>query len=139
MRVALATTAADRLACFDVLRELRPRLERASFLDDLERMAHGGYQLAAVWEGEAVRAVAGFRFMELFVVGKILYVDDLVTAEAHRSRGHGARLLGFLEALAREQACTCLELDSGNERTDAHRFYAAQGLSDVAAHFSKSL
>jgi GNAT superfamily N-acetyltransferase len=139
MRTALVTTDAERAACFDVLKELRPALERAQFLDDLHRMAREGFALAALWEGEEVRAVAGFRPMEMFSTGRILYVDDLVTASAHRSNGYGQALLAFLKDHAAALGCKYVELDSGTNRKAAHRFYEREGLEPVALHFSVPL
>ena len=40
-----------------------------------------------------------------------------------RSRGTGKALLDAAKDWARERGATHLELDSGVERTDAHRFY----------------
>lgn len=132
----LVVSDAEKLACFDVLHELRPSLKRETFLDDLQRLDREGYALAAVWDGDVVRAVAGFRPMEMFSTGKILYVDDLVTAQSHRSHGFGSELLRFLEAHAATLGCKYLELDSGVKRLAAHRFYRREGLEEVALHFS---
>jgi GNAT superfamily N-acetyltransferase len=136
MKIQLVTTDAERFACFEVLRELRPALVRERFLEDLQRMATQGFALAAVWDPD-VRAVAGFRPMEMFSTGPILYVDDLVTASAHRGKKYGAELLAFLNVHAQSLGCQYLELDSGLQRTDAHRFYRREGLEEVALHFSK--
>ncbi len=136
MRLDLATTNEERLACFEVLHELRPALVEEKFLDDLHRMAAQGYGLAALWDPE-VRAVAGFRLIETFATGPILYVDDLVTSEKHRSQGYGEKLLAFLDERARAAGCKFLELDSATERLAAHRFYERHGLGKVALHFSK--
>lgn len=136
MRIDLVTTDEERLACFDVLRELRPQLVRERFLEDLARLGAQGLTLAAVWDPE-VRAVACFRPLETFATGPQLYVDDLVTADAHRSHGYGGQLLSFLEQRAREQGARFLELDSGANRHAAHRFYKRLGLEPVALHFSK--
>ena len=139
MHTALISTDEERLACFEVLRELRPRLERDRFLEDLRRLGNGGYQLAAVWHEGSVRGVAGFRFLEMFHSGTQLYVDDLVTAAADRSHGYGAALLTFLEQHAKANGCVVLKLDSAHHRKDAHRFYKRQGMEDVSLHFSKTL
>ena len=54
---------------------------------------HTGYRLvAAVVEGR-VEAVAGYRFGESLAWDTYLYVDDLVTDERARSKGHGKLLL----------------------------------------------
>ena len=82
-------------------------------------------------------AVAGFRPMEMFSTGPILYVDDLVTAAAHRGKKYGSALLAFLNEHAKKLGCKYLELDSGTQRLDAHRFYRREGLEEVALHFSK--
>ena len=136
MKTKLIETDEERLACFDVLKELRPSIVRERFLEDLARMSKQGFALAAVWDPE-VRAVAGFRPMEMFSTGPILYVDDLVTASAHRGKKYGAALLTFLNEHAKTLGCKFLELDSGTKRLDAHRFYRREGLEEVALHFSR--
>lgn len=126
-------------ACFPVMRQLRPHLDEARFLALWRRMREGGYRLACVREAGLVRAVAGFRLLEMLHSGLHLYVDDLVTDEAARSHGHGARLLGWLRERAREAGCQTLELDSGTHRTGAHRFYFREGLHISSFHFRQAL
>lgn len=136
MKIELVHSDAQRWACFEVLRELRPTLTGEAYLPTLQRLGAEGFTLAALFDDD-VRAVAGFRMMEMLATGRILYVDDLVTASAFRSRGYGTQLLTFLEAHALEQNAKFLELDSGLTRVDAHRFYRRHGLEEVALHFSK--
>jgi GNAT superfamily N-acetyltransferase len=121
-------------ACFDVLRELRPALVRERFLADVRRMQRGGFRLAALRDPE-VRAVVGFRAMEMFHTGPMIYVDDLVTAASARSRGYGAALLGWVRALAEREGCRYVALDSAHVRVDAHRFYRREGFDDIGLHF----
>ena len=66
---------------------------------------------------------------------KFLYVDDLVTREGDRSRGFGGELLDWLIKQAREYDCENLELDSGAERFDAHRFYLLKRMNISSYHF----
>jgi GNAT superfamily N-acetyltransferase len=68
-----------------------------------------------------------------------LYVDDLVTDGAHRSRGVGTALLAELERRAAACGCRVIELDSGHQRTDAHRFYLREGFADVSRHFRREV
>ena len=135
MHIAIADTDEDIAACFPVLRQLRPKLDEASFVADVRRMQQGGYLIASLRDPE-VRAVAGYRYYEMFATGKTLYVDDLVTGEAFRSSGYGAQLLEWLKAEAVRHGCNFLTLDSGNKRTGAHRFYRRQGMADIALHFA---
>ena len=82
-----------------------------------------------------VCAAAGYRFLESLFSGKFLYVDDLVTRESDRSCGFGGQLLDWLIEQAREHGCENLELDSGVQRFDAHRFYFSKRMSISSYHF----
>jgi GNAT superfamily N-acetyltransferase len=73
--------------------------------------------------------------IENLSAGRVLYVDDLVTDAERRSQGHGAALLGWLIDRARLEGCAKLDLDSGMQRKDAHRFYLSQGMTAYAHHF----
>lgn len=61
--------------------------------------------------------------------GSRCWVEDLVVDPDLRSRGTGKALLDAAKDWARERGATHLELDSGVERTDAHRFYEREGPS----------
>lgn len=126
-RIAIATTAETILRCHPVMRELRPLFQNPEqFVERVLRQQKQGYKLAFVESDGQVHAVAGYRFLESLFSGKFLYVDDLVTRESDRSRGFGGELLDWLIEQAREHDCENLELDSGVQRFDAHRFYFAK-------------
>lgn len=130
---------ADVASTFPVMRQLRTHLKEDEYLEEVERMRRSGYRLAVVLDGGRVRCVAGFRIVEFLAHGKYLYVDDLVTAEDARSEGHGERMLDRLTGIAREEGCGSLQLDSGVQRHEAHRFYFRKGMNISSYHFSKSL
>ena len=83
----------------------------------------------------AVRAVAGYRYYDKLHSGRNLYVDDLVTDSDDRSRGYGGKLLAWLNDEARAHGCVQLELDSGVQRFDAHRFYFRERMHVSAYYF----
>jgi GNAT superfamily N-acetyltransferase len=89
-------------------------------------------------DGE-VCAVAGYRFLESLFSGRFLYVDDLVTRARDRSAGYGGKLLDWLVQQARENKCENLELDSGVQRSDAHRFYFVKRMRISSYHFAIKL
>lgn len=134
--IAIANTENEIARCCTVMRELRTHLaDQEDFVRRVARQQQEGYQLAFLeWDGE-IRAVAGYRFLESLFSGKNLYVDDLVTRDADRSRGYGGQLLDWLIAQARANNCETLELDSGVQRFDAHRFYFAKRMSISSYHF----
>lgn len=93
-RIALATTPAEISRSHPVMRELRPNFkDTKKFVQRVQRQQRQGYLLAFLEAGGEVRAVAGYRFLESLISGKFIYVDDLVTRDADRSRGFGGELL----------------------------------------------
>lgn len=139
--IALAVAPAEIAACFPVLQQLRPHLVAADFVPRIQRMQREeGFRLAALTDAAGtVRAVAGYRFYDKLFSGKNLYVDDLVTATADRSRGHGRALLAWLKQEAVAHGCVQLELDSGVQRFAAHRFYFRERMHISAHHFVTDL
>lgn len=134
------TTDEDILAARGVMRQLRPQIPEAAYLETVRRMMKtDGYLQAAVFEGDTVVAVAGYRFMEMLFSGKSLYVDDLNTDETRRSRGHGKMLMDWLKEEARSHQCPQLQLDSGVQREHTHRFYFREGLTINCYHFRVEL
>lgn len=129
----------DVEATFAVMKQLRPHLERATYADTIARMQAGGFRLAAMKVGGQVVAVAGYRRTENLAWGPHYYVDDLVTAEADRSRGHGKMLLDWLKNAARAEGCASLQLDSGVQRYAAHRFYLRERMDITSHHFGVAL
>lgn len=123
-----------------VLRELRPHLTEELFRQVYEHGRAQGLRFTAAYtdDGTCVGA-AGWRIVDNTSSVRGLYVDDLVTAASARSTGVGHGLLGHLEAHARAAGCHELNLDSGTQRTDAHRFYLRERMDIVAFHFSREL
>jgi len=140
MTIAHAETDAALAACFAVMQQLRPKLaDRASFVAQVRRQAAQGYRVLALWAGERPVACAGYRVTENLIRGRFMYVDDLVTDAAERSRRHGDRLFDELVAEARRQQCRSLVLDSGIDNGAAHRFYFRRRMTVTALHFALPL
>jgi GNAT superfamily N-acetyltransferase len=135
-----ALTDAEISATFPVMRQLRSHLAEDEYLETITCMRRSGYRLAAAVTGDGkVRCVAGYRIVEFLAYGKFLYVDDLVTAEDTRSLGYGKRMLDWLADVAREEGCESLQLDSGVQRHEAHRFYFREGMKISSYHFAMAL
>jgi GNAT superfamily N-acetyltransferase len=132
-------TDEEVLACYDVMAELRPHLARDAFLPTVRAMQKDGLRLACIRDDGRVVAVAGYRVSTNLFCGRHLYVDDLVTAESARSKGHGKALLDWLRAQAVAEDCDVFHLDSGMQRKRAHQFYLREGLEIAGYHFSERL
>lgn len=138
-RVRLAETREDIARCFPVMVELRPHLDAAAFMEQVQRQQREGYRLAYLEEAGEVQACAGYRFSESLSWGRFMYVDDLVTASSARSQGYGGELLEWLVAQARAEGCAQFHLDSGVQRFGAHRFYLTKRMDIIAHHFALKL
>ena len=139
MKVKLAESDAEILACFSVMRSLRNLESAPDFLRRVRAQQDSGYRVAFVTDGAEPLAVAGFRLNENLAWGRHLYVDDLVTLPEARSKGCGAALLTWLSQLAQLEGALELHLDSGTTRTDAHRFYEREGLEVSSYHFKRTV
>jgi GNAT superfamily N-acetyltransferase len=134
--IRLANTPEKIRRCHPVMLELRPPFQDPEqFVERVLRQQKQGYLLAFLESDGKVCAVAGYRFLESLFSGKFLYVDDLATRERDRSRGFGGELLDWLIKQAREHGCDNLELDSGVQRFDAHRFYFSRRMNISSYHF----
>jgi GNAT superfamily N-acetyltransferase len=123
-----------------VLQELRPDLDAAQLRAVYAEGWPQGYRfLAALDQAGGCLGVAGWRLVATVFAGRKLYVDDLVTAASRRSTGVGQALLTELEQRARAAGCSVLDLDSGVQRFDAHRFYLRERLHISSHHFTKRL
>jgi GNAT superfamily N-acetyltransferase len=138
-QIRRATSDEDIRRCFPVLQQLRPALDAAALVPQVRRMERRGFELAFVESESIVRAVAGYRIVELLRTGPMLIIDDLVTDAAGRSAGHGRALFEWLCAEARAQGCSVVELDSGVQRHEAHRFYFRERMHVLGYHLSLDL
>jgi len=119
-----------------VHRQLRPQLASDYVGKMLAVFALGG-EMCVVARDERVVGVAVFRYFENTHVGHKFYVDDLVTDETSRSGGVGHAMLAFLEQIAKQRGCPGMELDSGTQRTRAHKFYFREGFVIPSFSFRK--
>jgi GNAT superfamily N-acetyltransferase len=79
--------------------------------------------LVAEHRGELLGFCSAYIELNSVRYGVRCWVEDLAVNPEHRSAGVGKELLDAAKDWARERGATHLELDSGEARTDAHRFY----------------
>jgi GNAT superfamily N-acetyltransferase len=139
MPVALATTGNEIARCFPVMAELRSQLSAEQFVQQVNHQQQEGYRLAFLEDAGEIRSLAGFRFMEMLAFGKVMYVDDLITAGKDRSKKYGSQLFDWLVEHARAKGCVQLHLDSGVQRFSAHRFYLTKRMEITSHHFALKL
>jgi GNAT superfamily N-acetyltransferase len=85
--------------------------------------SHDSVVLVADDAGTLVGFLTGYQDMHSVRFGYRAWVEDLAVDPEHRSLGVGKSLLDAAKDWARERGATHLELDSADNRHDAHRFY----------------
>ena len=135
-----ASTDAEIIACWPVMRELRPHLTGSGdFLARVRRQQRDGYHLVAGWADGAPVGLVGWRMQENLIRGRFCYVDDLVVHAAARRSGLGARLLDGVATAARELGLTHLVLDTGIDNALGQRFYFRYGMLPLALRFGMAI
>lgn len=132
--IRIAATDEEIGSCFPIMSQLRPHLTGDAFAAAVRRLP-GEYRLAYVEVDGRPVAVAGYRITETLSAGRFLHIDDLVTDAASRSKGYGKALLRWLRDHARAMSCGSVQLDTGVQRIDAHRFYEREGMRRSAYHY----
>jgi GNAT superfamily N-acetyltransferase len=122
-----------------VLRELRPHLTQELLEQVLREGSGQGLRFTALIENGRCVAIAGWRVIANTSAIRKLYVDDLSTTAAERSSGHGNALLTELIKRGRELGCQSIDLDSGVQRYEAHRFYLRERMNITSHHFSRNI
>jgi GNAT superfamily N-acetyltransferase len=89
----------------------------------------GSAVLVAEHRGDLLGLCTAYIDMNSVRFGPRCWVEDLAVSPDHRSQGVGKALLDAAKDWARERGATHLELDSGDARKDAHRFYEREGPS----------
>lgn len=135
-RIVVLESDEQVIAAFPLMHQLRPHLaDAAELVTRWKRQTADGYRLAGIWEGDRLMALAGYRIADNLIVGRHLYVDDLVTDANARSGGYGQRLMDWLKAQTEAAGCTQLVLDTPLTNVLGHRFYYRNGLLARALRF----
>ncbi len=136
MQVKFAESLEDLQLIGPVLLQLRPQYSENSLIEQIQSQQAEGYRIAYVEDAGKVLCVAGFVMGQKLAWTKHIYVDDLVTNEAHRSSGAGKFLIDWLKQYGRSNNCQQLHLDSGVTRFGAHKFYLREGFDITSHHFA---
>jgi len=135
IRSATAADETDALALMEQLFEApggrapgyTPERGRAGFRGAVEMP---GADVLLAFDGNQLIGLASV-YADIISIryGPRCWLQDLVVRNDQRRRGIGRLLLDAATDWAREHACTHLELSSGSGRTDAHRFYLREGMT----------
>ncbi len=117
------TSQQEWMEAYPVMAQLRTELTLEKYFLLLKEMTQDGYLLFALYENMQIVAVAGLSWRVNFYSERHIFVYDLVTDVKYRSRGYGEKLLQYLHQWGKENGAHYIALESGIQRTSAHRFY----------------
>lgn len=120
---------------------LPPRWDPEAAADAIAATIEGPDSIALVAEQRAELLGLCTAYIDLRSVryGRRCWVEDLAVSPEYRSQGVGKALLEAAKEWGRERGATHLELDSGEDRADAHRFYEREGPSWRSRQYSWEL
>jgi GNAT superfamily N-acetyltransferase len=139
MEIKIAESDSEIMECFPVIYELRPQLKKGDFVNLIRELnKNHNYQLVYL-KDTVISSVMGIRIGLWLHTGKYLEIEDLITTESARSKGHGEKLLDWAKKYGKSQSCNQLRLVSGVSREKAHKFYKNNGMLFEAKYFSIDL
>ena len=94
--------------------------------------------LAAAEDGNILGLVSVHSFEMIHRPGRLGRITSLIVAASARGRGLGTNLLAAAEKHLRAYGCAKLEVTSGEQRSSAHDFYAANGYKEERVRFTKT-
>lgn len=87
------------------------------------------------------RGVVGFLVMLVYATfhhrAPVVRILDLCVLESERRKQIGERLVEAAASLAKEKACSKLEVSCRNFRIEAHKFYARMGFEQTHRYFTR--
>lgn len=94
--------------------------------------------LLALLDGHGVGFISLEFRQPFFTTKPQAWIPDLIVAEAARGRDIGAALLDTAFAEATQRGAYAAALESGHQRTVAHRLYETAGMADVGSFYTLS-
>jgi ribosomal protein S18 acetylase RimI-like enzyme len=133
-------TASDLSSAAALLAELGYPTTEAELGERLKAIAANPDDavLVAAEDGNILGLVSVHSFEMIHRPGRLGRITSLVVAATARGRGVGKNLLTAAERHLRANGCVKLEVTSGEQRSSAHDFYAANGYKEERVRFTKT-
>lgn len=123
IRIQELTATTQWIDAFPLMSQLRTELHVDEYLKLLNKMTKEGYRLFSLYKGNQMKSLIGLVIRTNFYNKSHVYIYDFVSNENERSKGYGQQLLLYTHQWAKEQGVEYIALESGIQRTEAHRFY----------------
>ena len=135
VEIRVLTQKTEMEPLYPLIRQLSPGVPEERYVHFLDDMLAHGYRMAAVFEDGLCIGLSGFWVSTKIYSGRYMELDNVVIDVAHRSRGIGKMLYGFLLDVALREGCEIIMLDAYLENEKAHAFYEREGFVKRGYHF----
>lgn len=68
-----------------------------------------------------------------------LYIPELIVRDKFQHMGVGKKLINYCISIGKEKKCHRIRLESGNKRTESHKFYKKLGFDQSGLSFTLAL
>lgn len=130
----------DTPSLLPLMEQLGYKISEADLLENIQLHLTAGYNL---FVAESHGKLTGFISIHFYryphLKENLGRITALCTDAEHRSFGLGGRLLTYAEEYLKSKNCKVIELTSGSQREDAHRFYERQGYIEKRKRFVKEI
>ena len=141
------STYDDIPSLFELLYELgRPKPQKDNELETFTKLLKNYMQeddkkiLVAELENSKIIGMVSIVFLSRLNQNTLeMYVPELIVSQNYRSNGIGKKLINFSIDIGKEKKCHRMRLESGNQRTESHKFYRNLGFETSSIFFTKNL
>ena len=133
------TSSSDPEEIIPIIRLLRDQMPETLLKKRVENALFNGTTFKLASFNDKVCACLSYRITHDVYWGKTLFVDDLVVDPNLRGQEIGTKFLSAIKAEASARSCDHIRLCSGLLRSDAHRFYEANGFLKSSIQFAHPL
>jgi len=133
MEIKRASSKEDFIKCWETMQQIRPFLSLDQYLVMNLYMQDEGYKLIYIEQHEKVMAFCGYRFRTMIHYGRSIYIDDVCTLP--QARDHATALLNYVCQQGKLADVQSIHVDSGHQRSEAHRLYMNHGFKIESHHF----
>ena len=141
------STYDDILSLLELLYELgRPKPQKDNELETFTKLLKTYMQednkkiLVAEIENSKIVGMMSIVFLSRLNQNTLeMYVPELIVSQNYRSNGIGKKLINFSIDIGKEKKCHRMRLESGNQRTESHKFYRNLGFENSSIFFTKNL
>lgn len=122
-----------------LVQQLNPKTSRLVLQQRFEEMfTYPNYHcFGLITQAEIVGITGGWITTRLYC-GRQLELDNVVMRNDIQSKGYGTKLLALVEAWARENGCSTIELNTYTTNARSHKFYFNSFFTILGFHFQKN-